>query len=223
MKIFRLLLFLLAFSLNANEVVNLWSGRDQTLPGNGAWSIAAEHGRILASGDGTVRFELPALADGATLDTVLTRDGKAQKVRFHSPKPLTGIYAGCQDLPKKKENRLIQYGLPAAFKRLPEIWFCGAFPPKVAGRLFFVFADRRDFPQNIGNDWESISLKRAKNPGRLSVLYDKKEQSLGLDGDFTYAMLRKNKKIVVVFSPEFDLEKIENVLLLKQLVEENEK
>lgn len=223
MKFFRFLLFLLALSLNADEVVNLWSGRDQTLPGNGAWSLAAEHGRILASGDGPARFELPALADGATLDAVLTRGGKTQKVRFHSPKPLTGIYAGCQDLSKKKEKLLIQYGLPAAFKRLPEIWFCGAFPPKAAGRLFFFFADRRDFPRNIGKDWESISLEHAKNPGYLSVLYNKNEQELKLDGDFTYAVLRKNNKLVVVFSPEFDLEKIENVLLLKRLAKENEK
>ncbi|MDD3155420.1 MAG: hypothetical protein PHS41_11185 [Victivallaceae bacterium] len=188
------------------EPVNLWSGRSQNLPGTGKWVLAAEHGRVLGSGEGEARVDIPALADGATLDAFLTRNGKPQKVRFHSPRPLTGV-----SIPEVDNNRTAQ-----------KLSALGA-QTENKGKIGFRFPDKCDFPLNLGADFEVITMLRAKNPGQLSVLYDKKEQFLDINGDFTCAILRKGLKITIVFTPEFDLDNIENVLLVKQRLKENEK
>ena len=78
-------------------------------------------------------------------------------------------------------------------------------------------------PPKFGNVYDEISLIRAKNHGRLSVLYEKKEQLLDLTGVFFCAVLRKGEKTTVVFSPEMDLDEIENILLIKQILKEESK
>ena len=213
-----------SFWINAAETVHLWSGREQSLPGTGKWELTAAHGRILASGDGEVRFFIPALADGTALDTVLTGNNMRKTLRFHSPKLLTGIHAGTLELPENRKKSLISLGLTPSWREKPQIWFCGNFPPAAEGRIFLVFPDRRDFPVNIGNVYDEVSMLRAKNRGSLSVFCDRKEQQLDLNGDFFCAVLRRDKKTIVVFSPDFDPDNIESVLLIKQILkEESEK
>ena len=51
-KMICFVLPLLVLTLYGEETIHLWSGRLVTLPGNGSWQICAEHGRILASGNG---------------------------------------------------------------------------------------------------------------------------------------------------------------------------
>lgn len=210
--------------LSGSEMMDLWSDREIVMPGTGKWELTSFHGRILATGNGEARFSIPPLVSGTTLDAALIRNNRKQRLRFHSPKPLTGINAGMLELPEKQKRALIRLGVPSSSKKdRPEIWFCGAFPPNGTGRIFLVFPDRRDFPMNIGNVYDEISLIRAKNHGRLSVLYEKKEQLLDLTGVFFCAVLRKGEKTTVVFSPEMDLDEIENILLIKQILKEESK
>jgi hypothetical protein len=85
----------------------------------------------------------------------------------------------------------------------------------------FVFPRKEDFPLKLDDKWTTISLHRTKNSGCLSVLYDEKDKVLDNNGNFTYAILKKNGRVVIVFSPDFDLKNIENVLLIKYIIENN--
>lgn len=206
-----------------SEVVNLWSGREQSLPGNGEWQISADHGRILASGRENVKINLPALIDGTTLHATLRTKDTTQTIRFWSPRPLAGTLAGCTGLPGKMEKKLMEYGLSHSAEKSPDIWFCNAWPQNADGRLFLIFPEERDFPMNLDAAWKEIQLKRCKIPGKLGVLLDRKERVLDSRADFSYVLLRDSKKTCVFFSPGFDLEQMENMVLIKQLIEENKK
>ena len=62
--LFAILLFLviaLPFLYADNAVLNLWSGKLYDFPGDGKWQLVAAHGRVLAEGNGCIRFQLPAL------------------------------------------------------------------------------------------------------------------------------------------------------------------
>ncbi|MDD2478361.1 MAG: hypothetical protein PHS31_00550 [Victivallaceae bacterium] len=218
-----IMFFLMVWSTNAQPRINVWSGREVVLSGNGDWQIAAEHGRILASGNGEVKLNLPPLNDGTSLDADLTLDGKTRKIRIWSPKPLVGIYAEIIDLSPKITKQLQQYGFPTAIKKPPEIRFCRNFSPHSDGRISLVFPDKWGFPLALGLDWEKISLCNAKIPGKLSVLLDKREQTADIVGSGSYIELVKGKSRIYVFSPEFNFDEIENVLLIKQLIKENSK
>ena len=85
----------------------------------------------------------------------------------------------------------------------------------------FVFPGKEDFPLKLDGKWTTISLHRTKNSGCLSVLYDEKDKVLDNNGKCTYAILKKNGRVVIVFSPDFDLKNIENVLLIKYSIEKN--
>ena len=216
-------LFLLVFpaGLIAGEVLDLWSGREIVLPGTGGWTLSTGHGRVLRAGSDEARFTLPPLADGATLDATLNRGKESHKLRFHSPAPLTGVRASLIDLPPEKRTLFLQYGLPENPGGSPEIRFCGIFPPETEKiRLAFVFPERRDFPLRFEQEWEEISLRRTKNPGCLDIVSGRHDRQLDLDGTFTCAVLRRNGRTIVVFSPDFDLGKIENILLIQKLLEE---
>ena len=53
------------------------------------------------------------------------------------------------------------------------------------------------------------------------ILYNNNDKVLDNNGNCTYAMLKKNGRVVIVFSPDFELENIENVLLIKYSIEKN--
>ena len=211
-KMICLVLPLLALTLYGEETIHLWSGRIVTLPGNGSWKICAEHRRILASGKGDVRIELPPLVPGSSLDAELIRNGKKQKLRFHSQKVLQGHVATIDNsLPDSVPLYKLGCGILAepSSGRPDKATFTGIFPETLSSSLIFCFPDKRD----------SVSAFRAKNPGILSVLYDKKKQILDMTGDFTYILLKSEGKQLFIFSPDFNLDNVDNVLLLKQLLD----
>ena len=221
----------LTLALCGTEVVNLWSGRPVTLPGNGRWTITTGHGRILASGHGEIRLELPALEPGTALDAELTLNGEKQKLRFHSPQPLSGwSIAGDNSLPPQQLRLLMQLGAGLLAEppdlRPDGIAVTGGLPPATdrtdfpAGKLTLCFPDKRDFPLAIGGGWERISGGCAKNSGVLSVYYGRKEQQLDLNGELTWIRLEKEGMRIVIFTPGMDLNEIDNVLLVRQFMEE---
>ena len=206
--------------LSAGEgTIDLWSGREVTLPGEGAWTLFAGHGRVLRSGTGDARFTIPALPAGATLEACLTRVEKNWDICFHSPAPLAGFPAESVELPAEKEALLHRYGVAQDGEEKSGIRFSGVFPAEMQNtRMVLVFPEQRDFPLSFGSGWTEILLRHAKEPGKLGVLSSRGEQRLDLDGTFSYAVLRREKQKVVVFSPDFDLGKIENILLIRSLL-----
>ena len=223
-KVICFVLPLLALTLYGEETIHLWSGRLVTLPGNGSWQICAEHGRILASGNGDVRVELPPLEPGTALDADLIRNGKKRKLRFHSQKMLHRHVATVDNsLPDSVPLYKLGCGILAepSIVRSDQPTFTGNFPETLSCFRTFCFPDKRDFPLTIGKKWDSVSAFRAKNPGTLSVLYDKKEQILDMTGNFTYILLKFEGKQLFIFSPDFNLDNVDNVLLLKELLDQN--
>ena len=215
---------LLVLTLCGEETIHLWSGRIVTLPGNGSWQICAEHGRILASGKGDVRIELPPLEPGSTLDAELIRNCRKRKLRFHSQKVLQGHVATMDNsLPDSVPLYELGCGILAepSIVRPDKPTFTGNFPETLSCFRTFCFPDKRDFPLAIGKKWDSVSAFHAKNPGMLSVLYDKREQILDMTGNFTYILLKTGGKQLFVFSPDFNLDNVDNVLLLKQLLDDD--
>ncbi len=204
------------------DLLELWSGREIILPGNGKWVLTAEHGRILGSGEGEAIFEIPPLSDGTTFHAVLTRGNLRRKIRFHSQRPLTGIGAGYSDLSDGKKKLLSLHGVSTLFRTTPDIWFCGNFPPNRTGKLFLVFPEKYAFPLKLGNDWKELALKTTEHPGSLGLLLNGNEQQLALDGRGTYAILRNVKQTIVVFSPDFDLDDVVNILEIKQLLKDSD-
>ena len=221
-KMICFVLPLLVLTLCGEETIHLWSGRVVTLPGNGSWQICAEHGRILASGKGDVRIELPPLEPGTALDAELIRDGKKQKLRFHSQKMLHGHVAVMDYyLPESAPLYKLGCGILAEplIRKQDTPIFTGNFPETLFSALTFCFPNNQDFPLTIGKKWDSVSAFRAKNSGTLSVLYDQKEQILDITGNFTYILLKSEEKQLVIFSPDFHLDNVDNALLLKQLLD----
>ena len=221
-KMICFVLPLLVLTLYGEETIHLWSGRLVTLPGNDSWQICAEHGRILASGKGDVRIDLPPLEPGSTLDAELIRNGKKQKLRFHSQKVLQGHVATMDNsLPDSVPLYKLGCGILAepSSGRPDKPTFTGNFPETLFSFLTFCFPDKQDFPLTIGEKWDSVSAFRAKNPGTLRVLYDKKEQILDIRGNFTYILLKSEGKQLFIFPPDFNLDNVDNVLLLKQLLD----
>ncbi len=219
---------LLGCALQAEEVLNLWSGREITLPGNGNWTLFAEHGRILATGNGEIRFEVAALERGMSLDAKLTIGKKSQKIRFYPPELLYGINITSDNTVSDKIlSALIEMGAGLLAEPSfvhPEIpAVVGLLPENAVNKITLCFMGKSDFPLDIKQKWEKISVVRAKNPGTLGISYNKDEQIMDNSGNLTYIMLQHDNRCVVIFSPEFDLDLIDNVLLIKQIIEEKRK
>jgi len=237
-------IFLVLFSASTSalcsdeqkERQDIWSGKEQTLPGSGKWELITDHGRVLASGNGDVRLNIPELDRGTFLDAELALDGVKTRIRVWSPEILSGYYAeygedskrlrrifidhGITPLPLSKDSDMKKYRVK--IKNQPEIVIADHYMVE-DGKLTLVFPDRRDFPVAVGEKWVNLSLSRAKIQGSLSVLMEKREQILNNCGDYSYAILAEGKTRVVVFSQDFDFDKIENILLIKKILEENSK
>lgn len=221
---FMLYFFILALpSLwGADELaLNLWSGKLCDLPGYGKWQIAAKHGRVLAEGNGNIRFQIPALQAGSSLDAYLIMNGKKQKLCFYSPRILRGISAVTYDLNLKCKKVLQSLGVNIEQKKESNIAFAGYMPESYSGKLLFVFTEKKDFPLKLGREWTKISLYRSKNSGCLSVLYNVQEKLVDCNGECTYIQLEQDNRVVIVFSPDFNMENIENALLIKYIIENN--
>ena len=197
------------------EIINVWSGREQTVPiKGGSWTLTAAHGRELASGDGAVTLNLPELKPGTSVDAVLSVDGKRWNLRIWSPAILPAV--GC-DSPKLK--RIFHDKLGAGAESA-EILATDCFPDKIerGQKTILVFPEKQAFPLPIAGDWDEISLLRGQIPGTLGILLDKKERTADNNGDWSCIVLRNGERRVAVFSPGFDFSAVDNILLLRRLL-----
>ncbi len=212
-----MLLMLPCFWLSAEEVTDVWSGQEASLSGNGTWRLESGHGRILASGVGEVRFTLPAMTDGTNLDAVLVVNGEKRKVRVWAPALLNLPKSGIPGL----DRRLLS---PPPPEEGADVRAVQEFDPEnQAGKILLVFPDKRDFPLPLGNGWDRVSWNTARIPGCLALSLDRKEKCADVNGSGAYLELEKKGKRVILFSPSFDFSRIENILLIKNLIRENAK
>lgn len=203
----------LLFCAGAGEaVINVWSGREQTVPvKGGSWTLTAEHGRELASGDGAVTLNLPELKPGTSVDAVLDVNGMQWKIRIWSPGILPAI--AC-DSPKLKRIFPDEPGAGA------EILATDRFPDQIerTQKTILVFPEKRAFPLPLAGDWEEISLLRGDIPSTLGVSLDKKGRTADNNGDWSCIVLRNGERRVAVFSPGFDFTAVDNILLIRRLL-----
>ena len=204
-------------------VIHVWSGREQVLPlpEGAAWTLVAEHGRELFSGisQGGARVHLPALQPGTQESVSLFVNGRKQaKVCIWPPQILAGFAARFTDPEGRLAAELRQHGLK--FREDAEI--CIGETPDCGDQEAHTlcFPERRAFPVPISGYWSEISLHHTKKGGCLSVLYDQREQIADCSGNLGYILLKAEKRRRYLFSPEFDFQAIDNILLLKAIIEE---
>ena len=221
MKRLLLPLFTLLAALPAVPAgpVELWSGQWCELPGNGKWQIVAGHGRVLASGSGAIRFQLPPLKAGTTLNADLKTADGIEKLRFHSPAPLSGITAAEVDLPISLCKLLKQYGVNFTEKPDTDIVFSSSVQNAPAGKLQLVFTRKSDFPITFEKTWKTICDCDVRAPGTLGINFTRQEKIIDNNGEYNYIYLEKNQRKLVIFPPGFDLKNIENVILLKYIID----
>ncbi len=204
-------------------VIHVWSGWEQVLPlpEGAAWTLVAEHGRELFSGisQGGARLHLPALQPGAQESVSLFVNGRKQaKVCIWPPQILASFAAKFTDPGGRLAAELRKHGLK--FREDAEI--CIGETPDCGDQeaLTLCFLERRAFPVPISGYWSEISLHHTKKGGCLSVLYDQREQIADCSGNLGYILLKAEKRRRYLFSPEFDFQAIDNILLLKAIIEE---
>jgi len=212
----------LLYCAGAGEVViDVWSGREQTVPvKGGSWTLTAEHGRELASGKGPVTLNLPELEPGSSVEAVLDVDGERRKLRIWSP----GILPFAIACDTSKLSRIFHVDLRAIAapnNMAPaEILATDRFPDKIerTQKTILVFPEKRSFPLPLAGDWEEISLLRGKVPGTLGALLDKRDRVADNTGDWSCIVLRNGERRVIVFSPGFDFTAVDNILLLRRFL-----
>ena len=222
MKRLQLTLFFLLAALPAAlgaEPLNFWSGQWCELPGNGKWQIVAKHGRVLASGNGAIKFQLPPLKAGTALTADLKTEKGVLNLRFHSPAPLSGITATEVDLPAALFKQLKNYGVN--FTGTPEnnIVFSTSIKNAAPGKLLLVFTQKSDFPITFEKTWKTICDCDVSVPGTLGISFTKQEKIIDNNGEYNYIQLEKDKRKLFIFPPDFDLKNIENVVLLKYIID----
>lgn len=216
---------LAAFPGMAEDIVNVWSGRTQSVPcvSPGKWKLVAGHGRVLAGGNGEVSFNLPPLKAGSFVDAVLEAEGCSRKIRIWSPR-LLGFSMACAD--SRLKQVLGGTDENTAGDSKPDILIASEMQ-SIADlndyRICLVFPDKFEFPLKLEPGWREILLCRAVIGGQLSVMIDDREQSIDKSGDFSYVVFNGKGARLVLFSPGFDFDKIENILLIKKLLEEKVK
>ncbi len=214
-------LLLLVNATFAADSFDIESGKAQAIPRSGSWTLLAAHGRVLAQGEGEVALNLPELETNTRLDAVLAIGERRSEVRIWSPRQLGGFAAdfrGADALRKKLAAR----GL-GSVERGGEvkIMVSDRFEPDCAAPLLLVFPTRREFPFPIGKGYDKVLL--SLGGGKLGLVFDDRTRMIDVNGSGGYVELRAGSRRTVVFSPDFDFEKITNILLLKQLIEGKER
>ncbi len=220
------ILLILAFALPIlhgadDAVLNFWSGKSYDFPGNGKWQIVAKHGRVLASGNGSIKFQLPPLKAGTTLNADLKTANGVKKLRFHSPAPLSGITATEFELPAAQLKLLKNYGVNFTEKSNTDIVFSSSIQKLSPGKLQLLFTQKADFPITFEKTWKTICDFDVSATGSLGINFTKQEKIIDNNGEYNYITLEKDQRKLVIFPPGFDLKNIENVILLKYIIETN--
>ena len=216
-----LMLLLLAAAGHAAEPLDLTTGREVTVPVevHGSYQLVAANGRVLAAGtaDGCPAFYLAALKPGASEQVDLIADNIKQPLVLHSPRPLAGLKARF-DLRPALRRTLLDAGLSAAGEC--PILFTDTLSGDGNARLQLLFPTRSDLPLALPENWREIRMVRAKIPGTLGVLYREKQETIDRTGRASYIELRDGRRRLIVFSPEFDPARLENIILLQTILKE---
>jgi len=223
MQICGLLVSCAVLHAEALPVIHVWSGREQALPvpAGASWALVAEHGRELVSGSSQngARLYLPPLQPGAQESASLLVNGKKYAtVHIWSPEILAEFAAKFTEPGGRLSAELRKHGLK--FREDAEICFTETPACDNQAELILCFPQRREFPVPIRDHWAEISLHHTKKGGILSVLYDKREQIVDSTGNLGYILLKAEKRRRYLFSPDFDFQSIDNILLLKTILEE---
>ena len=234
MKNLYFLILIMCVSLHAEKVmslptINVWSGREQSLPfvARDGWRLEAEHGRLLANEQttGAIKFSFPALTGKE--QAILFVDGqKVVRLAIHPVKLLDGISADCRLHGEALERLGVRNKLSSE-----ETGSCFFIPfslleemlnePHSANAKYVVFTEQRDFPINIRDEWTEFSVGINRKNGTFSVIMENRERIIdntGGGGSWIVAYCRKGEKILLL-PPEFDLEDVNNILLIKMELE----
>lgn len=234
MKNLYFLILIMCLSLHGEKVmplptINVWSGREQSLSfiARDGWRLEAEHGRLLANGQttGAIKLTFPVLTGKE--QAILFVDGqKVAYLAIHPMKLLDGISADCRLHGEALERLGVRNKLSAE-----EDGSCFFIPfslldgmldePHSATAKYVVFTERRDFPINIRDEWTELSVGINRKKGTFSVIMEKRERIIdntGGGGSWIVAHGRKGEKILLL-PPEFDLEDVNNILLIKMELE----
>ncbi len=238
--LWRLLFGLLATQqLAAAEALpglNIWSGKEQLLPfqARESWALQTEHGRQLSGKQqaGKISLTLPPLIIGSTEAARLLVDGQeVAQVTIWSAQILADLAADLTEANSAVAAALQQNGLhPNQSERTKNsLSVISSTEQATPPGLSLLFADKRDFPMRIAAIWTDFSFCRAKNPGCLGVLYNEKEQLIDCYGNLSHIVLSEKKpgrdgktqRRLVVFTPDFEFQDIENIILLKTIIKEH--
>ena len=216
-----------AVELPPRHHINIWSGKEQSLPFSAQteWRIESDHGRLLASGGeaNPIKVSFPALTGKET--AVLFIDGKkTASIAIYPQKLLDGI-TGQIDC---RRDELEALGVKQQTDGIKPCFFISA-PPKLSriGILSYshkinIFTDKRDFPIKIDPaDWNEISFGMNKKKGGLSLIMDEREQIIdSTPGGISWIVARHviGDKVILL-PPDFDLQNIDNILFIKKELE----
>ncbi|MBR4902635.1 MAG: hypothetical protein IKZ46_16970 [Victivallales bacterium] len=216
-----------AVELPPRHHINIWSGKEQSLPFSAQteWRIESDHGRLLASGGeaNPIRVSFPALTGKET--AVLFIDGKkTASIAIYPQKLLDGI-TGQIDC---RRDELEALGVKQQTDGIKPCFFISA-PPKLSrigilsySHKIIIFTDKRDFPIKIDPaDWNEISFGMNKKKGGLSLIMDEREQIIdSTPGGISWIVARHviGDKVILL-PPDFDLQNIDNILFIKKELE----
>jgi hypothetical protein len=231
-KLLGAMLFAICIMASAVELpprhhINIWSGKEQSLPfsAHTEWRIESDHGRVLASGGvaNPIKVSFPILTGKET--AVLFIDGKkTASIAIYPQKLLDGI-AGKIDC---RRNELEALGVKKQTNGIKPCFFIPAAPKlsrigilSYAAKIV-IFTDRRDFPIKIDPaDWNEISFGMNKKKGGLSLIMDEREQIIdSTPGGISWIVARHviGDKVILL-PPDFDLQNIDNILFIKKELE----
>ena len=225
--LFAICLMAMAVELPPRHHINVWSGKEQSLPFSAQteWRIESDHGRFLAGGGAAnpINVSFPLLTAKET--AVLFIDGqKTASITIYPQKLLAGI-TGQSNCHREKLEAL---GVKQPIDGFKPCFFITASPKLERLQLLsyaakiVIFTDRRDFPIKIDPaDWTEISMGMNKKKSGLSVILDEREQLIdNTPGGVAWIIARHviGDKVILL-PPDFDLQNIDNVLFLKKELE----
>lgn len=215
-----LMLLLLATIGNTATPLDLMTGQEITIPieVHGSYQLVAANGRVLATGsaNGYPVFYLAALKPGTSEKVDLIADKLKQPLVLHSPQPLAGLKARF-DLRSALRRKLLDSGLSASEES--SILFTDTLSNDKDVKLQLLFPTSYDLPLTLPENWQEIRMVRAKIPGSLGISYRDKREKIDQTGRASYIELSNGRRLIV-FPPEFDPARLENIILIQTLLKE---